>query len=506
MQTGMTPSAKTTFQGVNPRPSSRHTSFTFQGVARLGLGAIAWGLLILFGLTVAHLTWLVTLALVILGEGPASDDVLPVLLPIFIVITLVMAALVARFISSLPKVAAAIGVIFAIIWGIQTAGALKSSDWALYQARAIAWGESDVKDYQKFPQRPMANAASAFQFAKGQPLQLGTIEYKSGEKTKQADFETFLKSTNTTSFIVIKDGQIRYEGYFNGYSRDSIVTSFSVAKSFVSALTGVAISEGYIGSVDDKITIYLPELRGKGFDDVTIRHLLTMSSGVRYITNDEASFLRMITLRSEQTLAYYHPNLRARLLHDIEPDGRAAGARYKYNDYLPQLVGVILERTTQRPVSQYLEEKLWKALGTEFPASWSLDSNKSGFEQMQSGINARAIDFAKFGQLFLDSGVWGGKQLIAASWVKESTSPDPNDTRPWDLDDEGWKDAGGYYKYLWWGIPNADGTYDYVARGHLGQKIYVSPRDNAVIVRFGSNDGGVDKWEDVLADVIAALR
>jgi CubicO group peptidase (beta-lactamase class C family) len=303
---------------------------------------------------------------------------------------------------------------------------------------------------------------------------------------------------------VIKDGQIRYEGYFNGYSRDSVVTSFSIAKSFMSALAGIAIDEGYINSVDDKVVAYLPELKNKGLDDMTIRHLLTMSSGVRYITDDEASLVQTLTLQSEQASAYYHPNLRARAL-GVTPDGTVPGSRYKYNDYLPQLVGIILERTTQRPVSQYLEEKIWKPLGMEFPASWSLDSNKHGFEQMQSGINARAIDFAKFGQLFLDGGIWQSRQVISAAWVKESTSPDPNDNRPWDLDSEGWSDAGRYYKYFWWGIPNDDGTYDYVARGHLGQRVYVSSRDNAVIVRFGIEDG-IYEWENVFRDMIAALR
>jgi hypothetical protein len=300
MQTGMTPGAKTSFPGLGRLPSFRPGSISFARVVRFGLSAVAWGLLVLFGLTTAHLTWLVTLAIAVLGQGPAGDDVLPVLLPVLILITLVIAMVVARLFSSLRRVAVALGLMFAVIWGVEFALALNSSDWALYQARSIAWGESDVKDYEKFPQRPIAAAATAFVFPRSAtPLALQTIEYQSGGKTKQVGFEEFLESTNTTSLIVIKDGQIRYEGYFKGYERDSIVTSFSVAKSFISALTGIAIAEGYIGGVDDKVIAYLPELRGRGFEDVTIRHLLTMSSGVRYITNDEVSFLRFITLRSE---------------------------------------------------------------------------------------------------------------------------------------------------------------------------------------------------------------
>jgi CubicO group peptidase (beta-lactamase class C family) len=469
------------------------------------LRAGAWGLLAIFLLFSAYLLWWAILALTILGELPASDDVLRTVIPAVVVVTSVIAALVARFVSSPRRVATATLVVLATLWGAELVWALVAPDRALYTARAVAWGESDVLDYQKFPQRTIENVAPAFVFpTSASPFPIATVEYESDGVPKQADLEAFLEATHTTSFIVIKDGQIRYEGYFNGYSRDSVVTSFSIAKSFMSALTGIAIQEGYVQSVDDKVVAYIPELKDKGLDEMTIRHLLTMSSGVRYITDDEASLIQTLTLQSEQTHAYYHPNLRARAL-EVTADGTIPGSRYKYNDYLPQLIGIILERTTQRPVSQYLEEKIWKPLGMDFPASWSLDSNKYGFEQMQSGINGRAIDFAKFGQLFLNEGLWRGQQVISAAWVQESTSPDPNDHRPWDLDGEGWKDAGRYYKYFWWGIPNGDGTYDYVARGHLGQKIYVSPQDNTVIVRFGTEDG-IEKWEDVFRHMIAALR
>ena len=124
---------------------------------------------------------------------------------------------------------------------------------------------------------------------------------------------------------------------------------------------------------------------------------------------------------------------------------------------------------------------------------------------MGSGINGRAIDFAKSGRLFLNKGNWNGRQIISEDWVTESTSPDPKDTRPWDSDEE-WEEANGYYKYLWWGKPVAKGSYDYVARGHFGQRIYVSPRNNAIVVRFGFTDEGVDSWDDILATVIAKMK
>ena len=474
-------------------------------VFRTGLGIAAWCLMSAFVLFAAYVGWLVIIAFVVLREGPSSSNVLPVLVPILALGALLFAVLVARFISSPRKVAATVAVMLAIVWGIQATRAVASPDWARYQARAAAWGESDVNDYQKFPQRAIPNGGTVYAIPVADaPLDARPVEYQSGGRNRQApDLDTFLKSTKTTSFIIIKDGKVRYETYFNGYSRDSIVTSFSVAKSFMSALTGTAISDGYIGGVDDKVTLYLPELRGKGMDDVTIRHLLTMSSGIHFTGGDETSFWEELTLTDDETLAYYHPDLRSRAL-GVKRDGLPAGADFKYNNYLPQLLGLILERTTHRPVSEYLAEKIWQPLGAEFPASWSLDS-KNGFEQMQSGINARAIDFAKFGQMFLNGGSLNGRQIIPPTWVKESTSPDSDDHRPWDSDRH-WSESGGYYKYFWWGMPNPDGTYDYIARGHLGQRIYVSPRNNSVIVRFGINDGGVDNWDAVIASLAGSLR
>jgi CubicO group peptidase (beta-lactamase class C family) len=132
-------------------------------------------------------------------------------------------------------------------------------------------------------------------------------------------------------------------------------------------------------------------------------------------------------------------------------------------------MGIILERTTPAGVPvPFGEDRQPLEWSTRLPG---LLTAKKRLRADGAGINARAIDFAKFGQMFLNNGAWEGQRILPAAWVKESTSPDPNDTRPWDLDEEGWKEAGGYYKYFWWGIPNADGSYDYVARGHLGQRI-----------------------------------
>jgi CubicO group peptidase (beta-lactamase class C family) len=327
-----------------------------------------------------------------------------------------------------------------------------------------------------------------------------TIDYRSkaGGEIKNAKFDEFLASNRTLAFIVIRDDEILYEKYFNGNARDSIVTSFSSAKSFASMLVGIAIDEGYIASVDDPVIKYLPELKGRGLDELTIRHLLTMSSGIRF-THLELLGAHLDMPWDDNPRTYYDPDMR-QLALSVQPGDEPIGAYFRYNNYHPLLLGLILERATGQSVSHYLQEKVWKPLGMEYPASWSLDSAHDGFEKMESGINARAIDFAKVGSLFLHYGNWNGKQLVSEEWVRESTTPDPSDTREWKVFADA-KADNGYYKYMWWGTQRDHDTYDFRAAGKYGQYIYVSPRDHVVIVRYGTDEGDVAAWWDVFASI-----
>jgi CubicO group peptidase (beta-lactamase class C family) len=464
---------------------------------------VSWTILILVVLLTAYFTGWVLLAALLLRSGP-TGDIYPVLL-VLVGLSSGLAWLVAKYIASWQRVRQAIGSAFVLVLIGGSIWALIYPDEALFLARQVAWGDSTVKDYELFPERPISNAAPVFHFQQKQSPELfQSIEYSSEGQWKQADLEEFLQDTHTTSFIVLQDDAILYEGYFNGYRRDSIVTSFSMAKSFTSALVGIAIDEGYIGGVNDLMVEYIPELKGKGFDELSIRHLLNMSSGIRFLADDEVSLLGQLTQFTDDGMSYSYPNLRSLALQ-IRPDGGQPGAEFNYNNYHLLLLGMILERTTGRSVAEYLQEKIWQPLGMEYPASWSLDSEESGFELMQSGINARAIDFAKFGRLFLNNGDWYGRQIISQAWVTESTSPDPNDQRPWHAYAY-WKEANGYYKYMWWGKILPDGSYHFAAQGKRGQWIYVAPQEKVVIVRFGLDDGGVDSWADVFQSVIAKVK
>ena len=356
---------------------------------------------------------------------------------------------------------------------------------AEYVRRVLLWQNSDVFDYQKFPERPLKNGSSTFYFTEALDEAKVRAVFETNPTIDHLD--TFLANNHTQAFIVIQNDRILYEKYFNGIKRDSIVTSFSMAKSFTSALIGIAIQEGYIQSVNDPITNYLPELRDRDpdFGKITIRDLLMMSSGIKYA---EFPFLN-----GDDAKTYYYPDLRRLALAQtriVDPPGK----QFLYNNYHPLLLGLILERATGIPVANYLQEKIWKPLEMEFPGSWSLD-HEGGFEKMESGINARAIDFAKFGRLFLNKGNWEGVQEIPAAWVAESTQEDRSINRvTYYPDNEFFMAMNGYYKYMWWGMRRGEKDYDFMARGDHGQYIYVSPYKNLIIVRIGEQFG-IDRNE-----------
>jgi CubicO group peptidase (beta-lactamase class C family) len=239
--------------------------------------------------------------------------------------------------------------------------------------------------------------------------------------------------------------------------------------------------------VEDPITRYVPELlaRDPRYAAVTLRHLLSMSSGIRYAERGLPW--------SDDAATYYAPNLRAVALSS--PIEGEPGRRFHYNNFHPLLLGLVLERTTRQPVATYLQEKVWKPLGMEAPASWSLDSEASGFEKMESGLNGRAIDFAKFGRLYLNGGRWNGRPIVPASWVEESTRIDTT------------TDPAPHYQYFWWVDARRTDRHAFFAAGKHGQYLYLVPEQRLLIVRFGRTDP-LRAWRalfEALADRIAAL-
>jgi CubicO group peptidase (beta-lactamase class C family) len=357
-------------------------------------------------------------------------------------------------------------------------------------ARAMMWREADVGDQYRFPARTIPAGDEASPLPAGD--EIDPPAPPSGLVDDRA-FDGFLRETGTLGFVVLDDDLLVYERYFGGADRQTRQTSFSVAKSFLSTLVGIAIDESLIASVDDPVTDYVPELaeRDPRFERITLRHLLTMTSGIRY---EEQS---LPLPWGDDVNTYYGTDLRDLALAETEIEGSPGGG-WLYNNYHPLLLGLVLERATGMAVSEYMATRLWQPLGAEADATWSLDSEDSGFEKMESGLNATPVDYARFGMLFLHDGEWNGTRIVSKDWVREATTTDTSDAP---ADNYYFADN---YQYFWWIDTERPGRF--YALGNFGQYIYVAPDAGAVIVRTG-RDWGVenDTWLSVFREVADRL-
>ena len=332
-------------------------------------------------------------------------------------------------------------------------------------ARAMWWRDADVGDQFRFPSRAIPAGVEPSPLPSGTELDLSSIAGPTG-----GSVEELLGDTDTLAFLVVHDDTLVAERYFEDARRDTLQTSFSVAKSFLSTLVGIAIDDGAIHSVTDPVTEYVPELaqRDSRFDQITLQDLLTMSSGIRY---EEQS---LPLPWGDDVNTYYATDLRDLALNGTQIE-RAPGQEWYYDNYNPLLLGLVLERATGMSVSEYMAGRLWQPLGAEVDATWSLDSDADGFEKMESGLNAAPVDYARFGELFLHGGRWNGTQILSSGWVREATAADTS------------TDPAAHYQYFWWIDTARPGRF--YALGNLGQYIYVAPDANTVIVRFGSDWG-----------------
>lgn len=276
-----------------------------------------------------------------------------------------------------------------------------------------------------------------------------------------------VEEMKTIAYIIIKDDSIVHEQYWDGFDENSHTNSFSAAKTIVSILIGAAIDEGKIKSVDQPIADFLPEYKeGKGAA-ITIKHLLTMSSGINFDENYINPF-------SYPAVAYYDTDIKEILKNYKAID--EPGKVFKYLGGNTQLLASILEKVTGKTVSDYASEKLWIPIGAKNTAYWSLDK-KDGTEKASCCFNSNARDFARIGKLYLDSGKWNGKQLISLDYVL-------NSIKPADLVDEFGK-KNEKYGYQWWTIPHYKGHDIFYMRGILGQYVFCIPDKKMLVIRLG---------------------
>ncbi len=324
---------------------------------------------------------------------------------------------------------------------------------------------ANITDYKFFTEHLLNHSNEPFHFFYSNKFNAaGNLKVK-GFDGDSATLDYVMEKSPSVAFLIIRRDTILYEKYWDKYNDSSWVASFSMAKSYVSALIGIAIQEGFIKSVDEPITNYIPEIKDTAFRTVTIKHLLQMTSGIKFTERYYNPF-------SDAAKFYYGTNLR-KSIEDMKIE-YAPGTKFEYKSGNPQLLGLIIERATKKTVTEYLQEKIWQPIGAEFDGSWSTDRKNNGLEKTFCCINAAARDFAKFGRLYLNDGNWNGVQVVPQNWVKESTTPTLTE--------------GGvnFYKYQWW--INRSSSHDFSCDGLLGQRIFVYPEKQIIIVRLGKND------------------
>ena len=285
----------------------------------------------------------------------------------------------------------------------------------------------------------------------------------------------FLDSSDTQGFLVIQNDTIHYENYWKGQQENIPHISWSMSKSYISALFGIAIEEGFIKSIDQTVDEYLPELKGSGYEGVKIKDVLQMSSGIKFdeTYSDPQSDIQQywqgfVFGESQDEFA-------SNLVNERTP-----GTFNKYVSIDTHVLGMIIVKATGKSLTDYLQEKIWQPIGTEFDAYWIVDTK--GMEMALGGLNATLRDFAKIGRLYLNKGDWNGSQIVPLSWFEASTSSTEEHLQP---TSENSSDSGIGYGYQWWILDGDEG--EFLAMGVFNQYIYVNPTTNTVIVKNSAN-------------------
>jgi CubicO group peptidase (beta-lactamase class C family) len=347
--------------------------------------------------------------------------------------------------------------------------------------KAIFLGRPDGKDIHRFPSERIVAGDNCFEFLR--------VENGIGQRIKVNDWGTgtpYLVSLDglkerhkVRNLTVIRNDTILYEGYGMGKSASDVHASYSIAKSFTSALIGIAISEGHIGSVRDRVTDHIPELKGmEHADDLRIEHLLNMTSGIRHRLRNDA-------------VIYYGRDVTRALPH--VQFAHRPGTFQEYVNINVQLLGIILQRTTGMTPAEYMTQKLWKPLGMCSDALWTTD--RRGNNLTFCCMGATALDYAKLGRLYLKNGNWDGRQLVPEEWVRHSLARDTTE--------------GSSFGYNYgWHIGEAE-YGDFMADGMYKQHVYVHPGKKIVIVLLCDRENALHaertQWRNVFKQIVDQL-
>lgn len=346
-------------------------------------------------------------------------------------------------------------------------------------------GRSTLDDHRHFVNQPIARA----EVPSPLPAAPAVLRWPGGLDTAAAEAD--IAARGTVALLVARRGQLVYERYFNGFAADDIGTSFSIAKSVVSVLLGIAIEDGHIAGVDEPVTRHLPELRDSDprFDRIRLRHLLAMRSGIAFDEGYRTPF-------SDVARFYLGPDLKA-LVAGLRIEGEP-DRLFRYQSGDTQLLAMAIERAVGQPLAQFAEQRLWQPLGARYDASWSLDSRAGGVARAFCCLNARAVDFLRLGLMVAADGEWNGRRIVGRDWLRRSTAaqsglPGPADAA-WRNIERAATPEAAFYAWQWRVRPQPGmrplqpGAMVY-AQGLLGQILLVDRDSQTVVLRLGRRQG-----------------
>ena len=352
-----------------------------------------------------------------------------------------------------------IGAAASITAAAQAAPPIKAADvlvWSQAERQDRFWRMETLLPHRRVPAGGRIHA-----LPKGRPLAL-TLERDGAPDSLDA----FMARDHTAGLLVLQDGRVRLERYGPTLTPERHWAGFSITKSITSTLYGAAIRSGAIDGIDDPVTRYLPEMKGSAYDAVTIRNLLTMTSGVKWnedYTDPKSEVARMYGTPPDPGFDPIVSFMRKL------PREAAPGTKWNYKTGETDLAGILLMRATGKSLSQLLSETLWRPYGMARDAVWMIDAQ--GHEPGGCCLSATLEDYGRFGQFVLDGGKIGRRPVLAEGWLEKATTRQVETGRP-----------GVGYGYFWW--PGADGGFD--ARGIFGQMIHVDPKRRLVIVALAA--------------------
>lgn len=316
------------------------------------------------------------------------------------------------------------------------------------------------------PTVTIQGSAAPFEFAKEENIALADGFQFEGSFYPT---EPFLQDTKTSALLVIQDDVIRYENYFFGGDEATVFSSNSMGKSFVSALMGFAVADGFIDSVNDPLGKYIPEFAGTDLENIPIKACLQMASGIDFNEDTDMNSFSMRTLMGTpamEVIAGYGVQ---------EPP-------FTYRRYLSintEILGQVIKNATGKGLGEYMEEKLWTRIGSAHDAYWTLNN---GTELANGGLSISLRDYARFARLYLHEGNWNGEQLLPRDWIRDSLDISADYSKP-GANNDGYNAIG--FGYQWW-VPEGD-QGEFMAIGVYGQFLYVNPEQNVIIVKVNAD-------------------